>query len=129
MAMYHNIHQLDAALNTAVVELGLHCNFRTLQDRMSFLSQNATVYNLRCCHCSPDKQFNTFDPPEGSLCSWSILISLLTGLVDPRASLNAFASNSLLCHSPYGPNMQQAEYDIFTAFTDYTKVVISNIQI
>lgn len=118
MAMYHNIPELEAALNTATDELGLPCNFLTLVARMNFLRQNAkVVYNLKSCQCSPDKRYDTFDAGKGTVCSWSVLVSLLTGLIDPRASLNAFAKSSVVCHTPYGPNI-----DLFNAFTDYTQV-------
>ena len=123
--MYEDIPQLEVDLNTAVNVLGLHCNFNTFGERMTFLSENGTIYNYVSCQCCQEGQtYDAFDPPEGSLCSWSCLFSLLTGLVDPRHSFNTFPRDSLMCHSPYGPNMQQAEYDIFKAFTDVTKVLV-----
>ena len=122
MAIYQEIVLLETALNEATQDLGLPSNFITLEERMNFLRQHGTVYHYRSCQCLPDLSYDTFDSPEGSVCSWSVLLSFLTGLPDPRSSLNAFPINSLLCHSPYGINLQQREYDIFSGFTGCTKV-------
>ena len=126
MAMWYfqDIQELELALNTAADENQLPCNFLTLHDRMHFLSQNGTMYHIGYCQCSPDLRYDTIEPPTGTVCSWSVLLSLITGLVDPRESLNTFPRDSHWCHSPYGPIIQTPEYDIFSAFTDMTKVII-----
>ena len=124
MAIYQEIVLLETALNEATEDLGLPCNFRTLEGRMNFLRQYGTVYHYRSCLCSPHLSYDTFDSPEGSVCSWSALLSIVTGLPDPRSSLNAFPINSLLCHSPDGIDLQQREYDIFGGFSGCTKVLL-----
>lgn len=130
MAMLYasqDIQELETALNIAAGASRLPCNFTTLEGRMDFLNQNGTIYNLRSCLCSPDLKYDTFEPPDGSVCSWSVLLSIISGLVDPREALNAFPKDSYWCHSPGGPNMQNPEYEVFAAFTDITKVIIISL--
>ena len=124
MSMWYacqTIPQLEYTLNLAVDLLGLQSNFSTLEGRMTHLKENGTVYNYTSCQCSPETFFEAFDPPPGSVCSWSCLLSFLTGLVDPRASLKTFQAFSLRCHSP---SLVQEESDLFVAFTNITKVAI-----
>lgn len=117
---YQDVPQLEHELNTAVDQLGLHSSFNTLEGRMTNLNENGTVYNYLSCACTPDISFDAFNPPPGTVCSWSCILSLLTGWVEPRASLDVFNAFSLRCHTP---NMVHEESDIFVAFTNITKVV------
>jgi hypothetical protein len=126
--IYQDIQVLEAALNTAVHVLGLNSQFNTLRARMRNLADNGTVYSYMKCQCSPDVAFDAFEPPADSVCSWSCLLSLLTGLPDPRANLDAFDAFSLRCHRPRSDvtNLEE-ETDLFMAFTNITKVPTHSI--
>lgn len=118
-----DIPELEKKLNTAVVEfLYSELSLTTLEQRARSLTEDGLIYHYRSCSCSPDDRFDVLEPPAGSVCSWSVLLSLLTGDYDPRSELGKFEAFEFRCHSPIVFSWVNAELQLFRAFTKATKV-------
>ena len=127
-----SIFVLEDKLNETSGQLGLATRFNSFDARMTHLKSTGLVYNFCSCQCSSEV-YETFDPESGTVCSWSIMISLLTGEEDPRFSIFAnplFEAYSLNCHALYGPpNIEDGGFDVFAAFTDMSKVVVLLVRV
>ena len=114
---------LEAALNEAVASLDLNEGFKTMDERMKSLSAKGIVYPFQFCTCSPNAAYFILDPPDDTVCAWSVLLSILTGQEDPRAELEVFQPHEFPCHSQNYDDFLNRESKMFNAFTNTTKVI------
>ena len=115
----HDFYDLQEALNNASEKLGTDIYTPKLEERFRNLAQGIIVANKICPH-SPTT-FYVFDPPQGTICAWSSILSVVTGAQDPRWIEGTFDDMAFPCHLP-GINPMNASMNMFMAFSKMTNV-------
>ena len=113
-----NVWILQENLNAAAEKIGLPLYSPPLDDRFLNLSQGNVIQNKSCQHAP---NFNVFNPPSGTVCAWSSLLSVVSGLQDLRSIENTFDYAAFSCHTPNLDNSM----DMFMAFSTLTNVSMS----
>lgn len=118
MAIYYdqNVFNLQEGLNSAAEKIGVALYVPSLDDRFFNLNLGQVIRNQACHHM---ESFNVYDPGANSICAWSSLMSVVTGMRDCRYIEGIIPPLHFLCHT--------SEYEAMTvisAFSDYTEVIM-----
>ena len=94
---YHqNAWTLQETLNATAEKLAVAVYDPSLDGKSENLSKGNVIRNKSCQHAS---NFNVYEPPPGSVCAWSCLMSVVTGAQDPRWIEDTFEANTFPCHT------------------------------
>lgn len=118
-----NLWVLQETLNAAAQLLNLPLYTPDLDDRFLNMSRGH-VDREKNCNCHPTN-FNVFEPPDGTICSWATLVTLASGIRDMREIDGCFLHSQFECHN--AQNMLHAN-TVIGAFCQITNVsrVVSN---
>ena len=114
-----NVWTLQQTLNETAEKLAVAVYDPSLDGRFENLSRGNVIRNKSCQHAA---NYNVYEPPPGSVCAWSCLMSLVTGARDPRWIEDTFHTNAFPCHTQ---NMD-ATMNMIIAFSQMSNVNILN---
>jgi hypothetical protein len=111
------VWNLQEALNKAAEKMAVSLYTPDLDDRFQNMARGHVINNKSCPHAS---NFNLFEPPRGSVCTWSVLMTLVTGSRDPRWTEGTFDQFNFPCHSVD----MNSSMNMIIAFSEITQVSI-----
>ena len=114
-----NLAVLQQTLNIAAEKMNVALYTPDLDDRFLNMSRGNVLPNKTCqCHATP---YNVFSPPNGSVCSWSCILTIASGCRDPREIEGSFPHAMFPCHN--GQNIMNA-VSLLVMFSEITNVSI-----